>query len=194
MFHELTDHPLETEIRETTAGSDLTNSAVPASSAVEQTVNSHSESTISVMSLSSEIDEIFNTSITLKFSVPVTPKPSTSSAGEPKLSNQPCSKKHAVEELAASYGHVVLRFPPYHCVLNPLGMLNVMFYLTTLATAEVISASPVCRNFIPQEFFYMPCVNFCVMELQQSVLIIGPPVFNMKLKRSTTGTVTKGDL
>ncbi|KAJ4431584.1 hypothetical protein ANN_20183 [Periplaneta americana] len=30
-----------------------------------------------------------------------------------------------------------------------------MVYLTTLANAEVISASPVCRNFIPQEFFYM---------------------------------------
>ncbi|KAJ4434168.1 hypothetical protein ANN_16490 [Periplaneta americana] len=73
-----------------------------------------------------------------------------------RISNQPCSKKHAVEELAASYGHEVLRFPPYHCVLNPLGMLNVMFYLTTLTTAEVISASPVCRNFILQEFFFMP--------------------------------------
>ncbi|KAJ4444371.1 hypothetical protein ANN_06163 [Periplaneta americana] len=62
---ELTDRPLETEISETTAGSDLTNSAVPASSAAEETVNAHSESTTSVMSASSEIDEIFNTSITL---------------------------------------------------------------------------------------------------------------------------------
>ncbi|KAJ4428278.1 hypothetical protein ANN_24295 [Periplaneta americana] len=34
-----------------------------------------------------------------------------------------------------------------------------MFYLTTLATAEVMSASPVCRNFVPQEFFYMPVLD-----------------------------------
>ncbi|KAJ4444976.1 hypothetical protein ANN_06775 [Periplaneta americana] len=52
---QLTDRPLEIEISETTAGSDLTNSAVPASSAAEETVNAHSESTTSVMSLSSEI-------------------------------------------------------------------------------------------------------------------------------------------
>ncbi|KAJ4442627.1 hypothetical protein ANN_04216 [Periplaneta americana] len=70
---ELTDRPLETEISEMTAGSDLTNSAVPASSAAEETVNAHSESTTSV------IDEIFNTSITLRFSLirfaRVSPKP-----------------------------------------------------------------------------------------------------------------------
>ncbi|KAJ4428507.1 hypothetical protein ANN_24549 [Periplaneta americana] len=30
------------------------------------------------------------------------------------------------------------------------------FYLKTLATAKVISASPVCRNFVPYEIFYMP--------------------------------------
>ncbi|KAJ4438159.1 hypothetical protein ANN_14098 [Periplaneta americana] len=47
---QLTDHPLEIEISETTAGSDLTNSAVPASSAAEETVNAHSESTTSVIS------------------------------------------------------------------------------------------------------------------------------------------------
>ncbi|KAJ4435964.1 hypothetical protein ANN_18587 [Periplaneta americana] len=29
-----------------------------------------------------------------------------------------------------------------------------MVYLTTLATAEFISASPVCRNFVPQEFLH----------------------------------------
>ncbi|KAJ4446393.1 hypothetical protein ANN_13089 [Periplaneta americana] len=49
---QLTDRPLEIKISETTAGSDLTNSAVPASSAAEETVNAHSESTTSVMSLS----------------------------------------------------------------------------------------------------------------------------------------------
>ncbi|KAJ4451755.1 hypothetical protein ANN_03226 [Periplaneta americana] len=81
---QLTDRPLEIEISKTTAGSDLTNSAVPASSAAEETVNAHSESTTSVMSLSSEIEGIFNTSITLRFSVPVTPKPLTSSARESK--------------------------------------------------------------------------------------------------------------
>ncbi|KAJ4431335.1 hypothetical protein ANN_19932 [Periplaneta americana] len=81
---ELTDRPLETEISETTAGSDLTNSAVPAPSAAEETVNVQSESTTSVMLAFSEIDEIFNTSITLRFSVLVTPKPSTLSAREPK--------------------------------------------------------------------------------------------------------------
>ncbi|KAJ4443478.1 hypothetical protein ANN_05150 [Periplaneta americana] len=43
--------------------SDLTNSAVPASTAAEETVNAHSESTTSVMSSSSEIEEILNTSI-----------------------------------------------------------------------------------------------------------------------------------
>ncbi|KAJ4425860.1 hypothetical protein ANN_27486 [Periplaneta americana] len=32
----------------------------------------------------------------------------------------------------------------------------IWFYLTTLAKAGVISASPVCRNFVPQELFYMP--------------------------------------
>ncbi|KAJ4437729.1 hypothetical protein ANN_17874, partial [Periplaneta americana] len=62
---ELIDRPLETDISETTAGSDLTNSAVSASSVAEETVNAHSESTTSVMSASSEIDEIFNKSITL---------------------------------------------------------------------------------------------------------------------------------
>ncbi|KAJ4446396.1 hypothetical protein ANN_13092 [Periplaneta americana] len=81
---QLTDRPLEIKISETTAGSDLTNSAVPASSAAEETINVHSESTTSVMSLSSEIEGIFNTSITLRFSVPVTPKPSTSSPRESK--------------------------------------------------------------------------------------------------------------
>ncbi|KAJ4438166.1 hypothetical protein ANN_14105 [Periplaneta americana] len=82
--HQLTDRPLETEISETTAGSDLTNSAVPTSSAAEEKVNAHSGSTTSVMSASSEIEEIFNTSIILRFSVPAIPKPSTSLAGEPK--------------------------------------------------------------------------------------------------------------
>ncbi|KAJ4447188.1 hypothetical protein ANN_09189 [Periplaneta americana] len=86
---QLTDRPLEIKISETTAGSDLTNSAVPASSAAEETVNTHSESTTSVMSLSSEIEGIFSTSITLRFSVPVTPKPSTSSARESKYNNNP---------------------------------------------------------------------------------------------------------
>ncbi|KAJ4443392.1 hypothetical protein ANN_05060 [Periplaneta americana] len=47
--YQLTDRPLEIEISETTAGSDLTNSAVPASSAAEETVNAHSESTTSVI-------------------------------------------------------------------------------------------------------------------------------------------------
>ncbi|KAJ4441339.1 hypothetical protein ANN_11194 [Periplaneta americana] len=82
--YQLTDRPFEIEISEMTAGLDLTNSAVPASSAAGETVNAHSESTTSMMSLSSEIEGIFNTSITLRFSVPVTPKPSTSSARESK--------------------------------------------------------------------------------------------------------------
>ncbi|KAJ4434726.1 hypothetical protein ANN_23294 [Periplaneta americana] len=85
---QLTDRPLEIEISETTAGSDLTNSAVPASSAAAETVIAHSDSTTSVMSLSSEIEGIFNTSITLRFSVPVTPKPSTSSARESNLRDE----------------------------------------------------------------------------------------------------------
>lgn len=32
-------------------------------------------------------------------------------------------KKYAVDEMVASYGHVLLRLPPYHCVLNPIKMV-----------------------------------------------------------------------
>ncbi|KAJ4438717.1 hypothetical protein ANN_14664 [Periplaneta americana] len=50
-----------------------------------------------------------------------------------------------------------------------------MVYLTTLATAELISTSPVCRNFVPQEFFYMP-VNL-LTNLPRAGIEPGPPGF-----------------
>lgn len=32
-------------------------------------------------------------------------------------------KKYAIDEMATFYGHVVLRLPPYHCILNPIEMV-----------------------------------------------------------------------
>ena len=29
-------------------------------------------------------------------------------------------KRYAIDEMAAQHGHIVLRLPPYHCVLNPI--------------------------------------------------------------------------
>ena len=32
-------------------------------------------------------------------------------------------KKYAIDEMAAQYGHIVLRLPPYYCVLNPIELV-----------------------------------------------------------------------
>ena len=32
-------------------------------------------------------------------------------------------KKYVIDEMAYSYGHLVLRLPPYHCILNPIEMV-----------------------------------------------------------------------
>ena len=32
----------------------------------------------------------------------------------------PRHKRYAIDELAASYGHMVLRLPPHHCIFNPI--------------------------------------------------------------------------
>jgi len=35
----------------------------------------------------------------------------------------PREKKYAIDEMATSYGHILLRLPPYHCILNPIEMV-----------------------------------------------------------------------
>lgn len=55
-------------------------------------------------------------------------------------------KKYAVEELADSYGHEVLRLPPYHCVLNPIELIwaQLKSYVRKNNVTPTLSAS-VCQ-------------------------------------------------
>ena len=55
-------------------------------------------------------------------------------------------KRYAVVELAASYGHEVLRLPPYHCILNPIEMIwsQVKSYVRKNNATPTLNAS-VCQ-------------------------------------------------
>ena len=44
-------------------------------------------------------------------------KPELWQLARDKASQEP---KYEVDDLIRSYGHVVLRLPPYHCELNPI--------------------------------------------------------------------------
>ena len=39
------------------------------------------------------------------------------------IRNTNINKTYIVDEVATSYGHEVLRLPPYHCVLNPIELV-----------------------------------------------------------------------
>ena len=40
--------------------------------------------------------------------------------------------RYKVEGIAAKYGHIILRLPPYHPELNPIGRLTIYFLVITL--------------------------------------------------------------
>ncbi|KAJ4442121.1 hypothetical protein ANN_11987 [Periplaneta americana] len=57
------------------------------------------------------------------------------------------NKTYIVDELATSYGHEVLRLPPYHCVLNPIELVwaRLKSHVRKNNTTPTLSAS-VCEH------------------------------------------------
>ena len=97
-------------------------------------------------------------------------------------------KKYVVDELAASYGHVVLRLPPYHCIFNPIEMVwseikrrTASNNLKKKSLEEIISIlKNACRSVTPENWR-----NYIDHEekIEDSYQIV-QPIFNNKRRIS----------
>ncbi|KAJ4433783.1 hypothetical protein ANN_16095 [Periplaneta americana] len=105
----------------------------------------HSKQAIKFPTLKSSVKDIINFMQYHKMPVPH-PIP-IKAAMMQTIRKANINKTYIVDELATSYGHEVLRLPPYHCVLNPIELVwaRLKSHVRKNNTTPTLSAS-VCEH------------------------------------------------